>query len=89
MIGHTDLGQTPFARLRALQSMIANKQITFGGNKKDKIYGVLNCKAGERMKAENRVFFADGQEAIESGYRPCGSCMRREYQIWKLQNANQ
>jgi methylphosphotriester-DNA--protein-cysteine methyltransferase len=88
MINHTDLGQTPFARLKALQVMVAAGQITFGGNKKDKIYGKLNCKAGKRMKAQNRAFFADEQEAIDAGYRPCGSCMRREYQNWKLQNAN-
>ncbi|MCG8327386.1 MAG: hypothetical protein MI974_06860 [Chitinophagales bacterium] len=38
------------------------------------------------MKKENRVFFTDEKEAIKSGYRPCGHCMRTAYLNWKNNN---
>jgi methylphosphotriester-DNA--protein-cysteine methyltransferase len=63
--------------------MIRAKDISFGGNKKLKIYGKLNCKSGKRMKRENRIFFVSTREAIENGYRPCAHCMYEEYKKWK------
>jgi methylphosphotriester-DNA--protein-cysteine methyltransferase len=87
MIHQTDLGDTPFARFRKLQSLILNGEITLGGYKKTKIYGTLSCKSGKRMKPENRVFFKNEQEAIAAGYRPCGHCMQQQFKTWKLQNA--
>lgn len=62
---------------------IRNGIIVLGGNKQLKIYGTLHCASGKRMKRANRVFFASAEEAIKSGFRPCGHCMRSEYQIWK------
>ena len=62
---------------------IRSKAIVLGGNKQLKIYGTLHCASGKRMKRANRVFFASVEEATESGFRPCGHCMRSEYQIWK------
>lgn len=62
---------------------IRSKAIILGGNKQLKIYGTLHCASGKRMKRTNRVFFASAEEAIESGFRPCGHCMRSEYQTWK------
>jgi len=35
------------------------------------------------MKIENRVFFISEKEALDNGYRPCGHCMKSEYQKWK------
>ena len=87
MIHHTDLGKTPFARFRILQSLIIKGEITLGGYKKGKIYGTLSCGSGKRMKTENRVFFADEQEAVAAGYRPCGNCMPQQYQLWKQKTA--
>lgn len=89
MINHLDLGPSAFSRFMAIQKLIVNGEISHGGNKKLKIYGTLKCKAGKRMKPQNRVFFASEQEAAEAGYRPCGLCMRYEYQTWKQQNGNQ
>lgn len=66
-----------------LWQAIRRGAIVLGGNKQLKIYGTLHCASGKRMKRANRVFFASVQEAIESGFRPCGHCMRSEYQIWK------
>jgi methylphosphotriester-DNA--protein-cysteine methyltransferase len=68
---------------RKLKSLIDNGTIRFGGNKSLKIYGTLSCTPGKRMKKESRVFFKSEEEAIDKGYRPCGHCMREEYQNWK------
>lgn len=66
-----------------LHSLIRNSIIVLGGNRKLKIYGLLNCSSGKRMLKENRVFFSSVEEAKNSDYRPCGHCMRQEYIIWK------
>lgn len=66
-----------------LRSAIRRGSIILGGNKKLKIYGHLYCKSGKRMKRENRVFFSSTEEALAQGFRPCGHCMRMEYQNWK------
>lgn len=46
----------------------------YGGHKKGKIFGTLDCKAGIRMKKENRVFFHSLEDAVLEGYRPCKIC---------------
>ncbi|MEH6355289.1 MAG: Ada metal-binding domain-containing protein [Marinobacter sp.] len=59
---------------------------TLGGNSKAKIYGRLDCTAANgalsKGYAEHRVFFADEQNAIHTGYRPCGRCMTSQYKDW-------
>lgn len=83
MITHLELGGRAFTRSKQLKSLISKGEIQFGGNRKLKIYGTLNCSSGKRMKTENRVFFKSTEEAINEGYRPCGHCMREEYSRWK------
>jgi hypothetical protein len=60
----------------------------FGGHKKLKIYGRLDCPSALRYIAkgqyvQHRIFFVDEKTAIEAGYRPCGVCMKKEYKKWK------
>ena len=83
MMHHIELGNTILSRRQKLKSLIKQGKITLGGNKQLKIYGTLQCKSGKRMKIQNRVFFVSKKEAIHWGYRPCGHCMKREYQNWK------
>ncbi|SMC31252.1 Ada metal-binding domain-containing protein [Chryseobacterium sp. YR221] len=66
-----------------LRSKIRSLEIRFAGNKNLKIYGLLQCRSGKRMKRENRVFFATEQEALQNNFRPCGHCMKNEYKKWK------
>ncbi|RUT70990.1 metal-binding protein [Flavobacterium cupreum] len=66
-----------------LRIKIKNAEICLGGNQKLKIYGTLKCASGKRMKRENRVFFCSEEEAKNNGFRPCGHCMKIEYQKWK------
>ena len=61
---------------------------TLGGNKRLKIYGKLDCPSALRhiedgKYVKHRVFFADEETAIKAGYRPCGVCMKKEYEEWK------
>jgi len=83
MILHTALGDTDFSRSRRLRILIGKGDVQLAGNRKLKIYGTLNCSSGKRMRLENRVFFKSEEEATNSGYRPCGHCMRQDYLNWK------
>ena len=83
MMHHIELGNTILSRRRKLKLLIEQGKITLGGNKHLKIYGTLQCKSGRRMKMQNRVFFVSEKEATYRGYRPCGHCMKSEYQKWK------
>jgi methylphosphotriester-DNA--protein-cysteine methyltransferase len=62
----------------------------FGGNRRDRIYGRLDCPSalralqGSGPYLSNRVFFADEAAAVAAGYRPCGTCMRDRYRAWKV-----
>lgn len=76
MIRHSDISD------KDLRKQISSKTVLFGGNAKLKIYGTLNCASGKRMKRHNRVFFLSDVEAKKRGYRPCGHCMKNEYQQW-------
>jgi methylphosphotriester-DNA--protein-cysteine methyltransferase len=54
----------------------------FGGNKRARIYGRLDCPSALRAikrgptYQRHRVFFADEASAIAAGFRPCARCMR-------------
>jgi methylphosphotriester-DNA--protein-cysteine methyltransferase len=62
-----------------LYKKIKQREICFGGNRRLKIYGTLQCASGKRMKKENRVFFTSEKEAIKNDYRPCGHCMKKKF----------
>jgi methylphosphotriester-DNA--protein-cysteine methyltransferase len=81
---HLQLGTTSFKRSKALYQLIMSGEVRFAGYVKNKIYGLLSCASGKRMKIENRVFFSNEQEAIAAGYRPCRNCMTANYKSWTL-----
>lgn len=65
---------------------------TLGGHKKNKGYGRLDCKSALRWIAKgyyvkHRVFFVDETTAIAAGYRPCATCMKEHYAVWKKAQA--
>lgn len=62
-----------------LRSRIRKNEITLAGNRKLKIYGLLSCISGKKMKDENRVFFESENMALQNGYRPCRHCMKAKY----------
>jgi len=80
MTRHNDIDR------QELMKEIKNRSIQYAGNSKLKIFGLLRCSSGKRMKNENRVFFKTETEAIATGFRPCGHCMRDQYRQWKLMN---
>lgn len=77
MIRHSEISD------KDLRNKIKQGEIRFGGNRKLKIYGTLSCVSGKKMKRENRVFFITEKEALQNNYRPCGHCMKDQYQKWK------
>ncbi|RYF77123.1 MAG: metal-binding protein [Cytophagaceae bacterium] len=89
MIRQTGLGSTRFAQLRALVRFIQGGAVTLGGHRTGKLYGQLNCRAGKRMDAHNRVFFQDEAAAVAAGFRPCAVCLPEAYKSWKRTQKNQ
>lgn len=60
----------------------------FGGYRRGRIYGRLDCKSANRAIAKggyvkHRVFFKDEETAVRAGYRPCAVCMPEKYREWK------
>lgn len=86
MIRHLTLGATPTARLRALAGLVRSGAVTLGGNRPGRIYGRIDCRAGKRMKVDNRVFFRDAAEAEARGFRPCAVCLPTDYARWRATN---
>ncbi len=61
---------------------------TFGGHRGSKGYGRMDCRSAllwiaKGYYVKHRVFFADEATAIAAGYRPCATCMKDRYPIWK------
>jgi len=75
MIRHNDFEDSEKGKLK-LRRLIRQGRIMFAGNASLKIFGKLSCGSGKRMKRSNRVFFESEKDAISSGYRPCGHCMK-------------
>lgn len=64
----------------------------FGGHRRSRIYGRLDCPSALRALARggyvtNRVFFLDEPSALAAGYRPCAVCLPEAYRRWKLASA--
>ena len=65
----------------------------FGGNKRSRIYGRLDCPSAlaaikrGRTYRQHRVFFADEASALAADYRPCARCMSEAYKKWRAANA--
>lgn len=60
----------------------------FGGHRRGRIYGRLDCPSALRAIAkggyvQHRVFFADQADARAAGYRPCAVCLPEDYRDWK------
>jgi methylphosphotriester-DNA--protein-cysteine methyltransferase len=77
MVRHTTMSKSE------VQRNIRKRIFSLAGNRLLKIYGLLHCKSGKRMRDENRIFFYSEKQALENGYRPCGHCMPIEYKKWK------
>ncbi|MFZ4787065.1 MAG: metal-binding protein [Rhizobiales bacterium] len=77
MISHLSLAD------QQLASRIKAGKITMAGHGPARIFGRLDCRSGKRMLRRHRVFFADRQDALAHGFRPCGHCLPLEYRQWR------
>lgn len=48
--------------------------IRYAGNKNSKKFHYIYCGSVESMSEKNKVYFESREEAVSSGYEPCGSC---------------
>ena len=44
------------------------------GNKNSKVLHKNSCGSVSKMKDANKVFYKSKEEALNQGYKPCGSC---------------
>ncbi|GIS12483.1 MAG: hypothetical protein CM15mP115_16340 [Alphaproteobacteria bacterium] len=65
-----------------LRRLIVTGHIRYGGNRRLRIYGRLDCALGKRMKRASRVFFGDADEA-RRGRFSSWHCLRDDYARWK------
>jgi methylphosphotriester-DNA--protein-cysteine methyltransferase len=70
------------------QPRTSTRKGRFGGHRRTKIYGRLDCRAarlaiGKGGYVAHRVFFADERTAVAAGYRPCAVCLPEAYSKWK------
>lgn len=66
----------------------SDRRGAFGGHRRSRIYGRLDCRSALRAIARGgyvaeRVFFASEADAVAAGYRPCAVCMPATYRRWK------
>jgi methylphosphotriester-DNA--protein-cysteine methyltransferase len=65
----------------------SEKPGTVAASRRTRIYGRLDCPAALKKLqrggySSHRVFFADQQTALAAGYRPCGTCLKADYDAW-------
>jgi len=77
---------SPYRLLRPDGFYESTEPGTLGGNEKTRVYGRLDCRVPKSGLAKgtyqrHRVFFADEETAVATGYRPCGKCMRSSYRV--------
>ncbi|MQS07594.1 metal-binding protein [Streptomyces sp. IF17] len=70
---------------RSYRSGVAGR---FGGYRRGRIYGRLDCPSALRHIARgnyvrHRVFFADETTAVAAGYRPCSVCLPHRHRVWR------
>ncbi len=76
------------------QPYASNRPGAFGGHRRTRIYGRLDCPAALRAIARggyvaHRVFFLTEEHARAAGYRPCAVCMPAAYAAWQRARAGE
>ncbi len=90
-MGVTEAGQQRTWRLVGPDGAPYDSRLpgTLGGHRRTRIYGRLDCPSALRAIARggyvsHRVFFANEQDAIRAGYRPCARCLPEAYANWNM-----
>ncbi len=51
-----------------------NNTLSYCGNKNSKVFHKSSCTSVKKTKEANKVYFADKDEYLENGYKPCQNC---------------
>lgn len=67
---------TPNQQLQAPQEPQSQNIVdyTYIGSKNSDKYHKKNCRWVEKIEEENAVYFNSKEEAVQAGYKPCGTC---------------
>ena len=57
-----------------LMTMSTALATTYVGSAKSDKFHYTDCRAAQRIKASNLVYFYSREEALNAGYIPCGIC---------------
>jgi hypothetical protein len=64
---------SPSAQHVPIEVTNASEYIYVGSIKSDK-YHYPNCRAAQKIKPENEIWFTSSADALAHGYVPCGIC---------------
>ena len=78
-------GEHFYALLREGKEILRKRPGQYAGNRRYKIFGLPDgtCCGGKQMKPENRVWFANLEDAVNEGYRPCNLCKPMDEEDWE------
>ena len=57
-----------------LMTMSTALATTYVGSSKSDKFHYTDCRAAQRIKSSNLVYFYSREEALNAGYVPCGIC---------------
>ena len=57
-----------------LMTMSTSLATTYVGSAKSDKFHYTDCRAAQRIKSSNLVYFYSREEALNAGYVPCGIC---------------
>lgn len=66
--------QVSETRLPVTASVAGDRSEVFVASKNSDKYHYRWCAGAERIAADNKIYFADKEEAREAGYKPAGNC---------------
>lgn len=58
------------------QTPVPSAVTGFVGNKEAKVFHVPTCRLVAKIKLENKVLYANREEAVKMGFTPCRICLK-------------
>ncbi|MFM2339984.1 MAG: hypothetical protein RLZZ360_620 [Candidatus Parcubacteria bacterium] len=68
------MATTSSSTVEVLEVVLTEANAKYVGSKSGTKYHLMTCSSGQRIKPENRVFFATKEAAEAAGYAPASNC---------------